>query len=213
MAGRSSPFAIERLGFRPAQLRAGPRNALREADARTFALAVGVATFVFGFFVPVVLNAYLLAVHHPLVEQFRSTLTYVSGILGDGILLPFVNMTAAGFIARQRARLGNWIFVVGALMGVGVTAYFHVDQAVHGVVNWAMPAPWHWNVLGLWHAGYMLSVATLLSIFVLASVQVTRRERRWQPEATIVLIGLAVFFVLLRLDYLALDIRLLFPLA
>src|SRR5262245_16625922 len=52
------------------------------ADQRII-LAVGVATFVCGFLAGALANAYLLAIHHPLVENYRSTLSYGSAIIGD----------------------------------------------------------------------------------------------------------------------------------
>lgn len=165
-------------------------------------LAVGVATYVCGFFVPALLNLYLVAIAHPLVETLRATLSYQSAIVGDGLVLPVVNMVAAATIAKQRSQLGRGTILSALLMGAAIMAVFHVNQAVHGIVNWAMPSPWRWNALGFGHALYMLSVTSWLSLFLVVVLRTVYRERALPAGAAIVLLGVAVFFVLLRLDYL-----------
>jgi len=180
-------------------------------DARAFVLAVGLATFGCGFLAGALLNLYLLAIHDPLVAQLRASLSYESAILGDGLILPIVNMTAARFIAQRRGHVGRMQVRLALLMGLVVTGYFHIDQAMHEIVNWAMPTPWHWNAIGLWHALYMLAVTSWLSLFLLLGGSAVRREKRIPGEAGIVLLGLIVFFALLRLDYHTLALSTLLP--
>jgi len=182
-------------------------------ESRPFVLFVGLATFICGFFLAALLNAYLLAIHHPLVEQLRSSLNYESAILGDGLVLPIVNMTAAAYLYARRPRITRVAVWTALLLGWAVTTGFHVDQAVHGIVNWAMPTPWHWNILGGWHALYMLSVTSWLSLFLVVVVKSVRRERAIPAEAVIAFIGVAIFFGLLRLDYISLDLRMLIPMS
>ena len=182
-----------------------------QASSRPFVLAVGMATFTGGFFAAALLNVYLLAIHHPLVEQFRSSLTYGSAIVGDGLVLPVVNMIAASYIIREREQATPGSVRLALLLGVAVTAAFHVDQAVHGIVNWAMPTPWHWNILGAWHAFYMLAVTSWLWLFLVVVIKTTRRDRSVPHAAPVVLLGVLIFFGLLRLDYVSLDLRMLLP--
>lgn len=173
---------------------------------------IGFATFFFGFAAGAVVNLYLIAINHPLVHQFRTALTYKSAILGDGLLLPIVNMIAASFL------LGNWHLVqkktlqLAVAGGVVITAWFHINQALGGIVNWAMPAPWHWNILGVWHMLYMFFVASFLSLFYLVAVKYVREEKEIPLSVLAVSLGMIVFFALLRLDYIALDLTQLFPL-
>ncbi len=195
----------------PARVKARAQTVVSGADSRTFVIGVGLATYVCGFLAGALVNLYLLAVHHPLVDQFRATLSYGSAIIGDGFLLPVVNMIVAGFIARRRDDVTPSTVRLAIAMGVAVTVYFHVSQAINGIVNWTMPTPWHWNVLGLWHALYMLAVTSWLSLFLVTVIKLTRRERAVPGEAAIVLLGVAAFFVLLRLDYITLDLHALVP--
>ncbi|MBI3289777.1 hypothetical protein HYZ78_00085 [Candidatus Microgenomates bacterium] len=167
---------------------------------------VGFTTFFFGFGAGAILNLYLNAVNHPLVSQFRSALTYKSAIIGDGIILPVIGMVAASFLLREREFVTKNV-VQGSLVSAGViTAWFHITQALDKIVNWAMPTPWHWNFLGLWHAIYMFSMATLFSLFAIILVKVIREERELPKEGIIVALGVLAFFALLKLDYMAVKI-------
>lgn len=162
---------------------------------------VGFFIFFFGFGAGAVLNLYLNAINHPLVAEFRSALTYKSAIIGDGVLLPIVGMVCASFLLKQSEYITKKV-VRGALLGgAGITAWFHITQGVDKMVNWAMPTPWHWNFLGLWHAIYMFSIATLFSLFYLLVIRKLKDERLVGREAMIVTLGLVFFFTLLKLDY------------
>jgi hypothetical protein len=165
-------------------------------------IATGLATFFFGFGAGALVNLYLSAVKSPLVADLRASLSYVSSIVGDGVLLPLVNMLVVSALLAHRELLTTPVWIAALVAGLGVTAYFHVVQAVRGLVNWTMPEPWHWNILGVWHAGYMLAVATLLSLFYIAAVAGFVRGDGiplWQQGT--VTAGIMAFFVLLRMDY------------
>lgn len=171
----------------------------------------GLATLFFGFLAAAILNIYLLSIHSPLVTQFRASLTYKSAIFGDGILLPIVNMIVVAFLLKKASLIRKKTLQKAFFLGFIITAYFHVAQAVGNIVNWAMPSPWHWNVLGAWHAGYMFSVASLLSLFYLVVIKTMRKEKRVPKELALVTFGMIIFFVLLRLDYIAVNLQTILP--
>src|SRR5581483_6825147 len=106
------------------------------------------ATFFLRFGAGALYNWYLIQIHDPLVEQFRASLSYKSAIFGDGILLPIVNMVMVSFLLKHRNLLSRKVKSFGIFGGALITAYFHITQALDKVVNWAMPSPWHWNLLG-----------------------------------------------------------------
>ena len=174
-------------------------------------LDVGLATFFFGFGAGAVLNLYLLATSSPLIEQLRGSLNYKSSIIGDGLLLPIVNAVAMSFLRSEHALVGRDVLIIAVALGLCVTAYFHIVQAMRGLVNWAMPSPWRWNLLGAWHAGYMFAVATFLSLFYAVSVTALRARDGASLDLFIVTTGIALFFVLLRLDYVSVRPRALIP--
>jgi hypothetical protein len=115
--------------------------------------------------------------------------------------LPITNMLMVAFLLRRKRYLAKRIRVFGVLGGLIITAYFHITQALEGIVNWAMPSPWHWNALGVWHFFYMLSVTTLISTFYITSFVVMRAEKRIPRVVFLVSVGIFIFLVLLRVDY------------
>ncbi len=173
---------------------------------RTFVIGVGIATFFFGFGVPAGLNVYLLANHSPLVLQFRSSLMYVSSILGDGIILPIVNMLIVSNLIKNKEFIGRLILVLSLFFGLLTTLYFHITQAVQGLVNWSMPKPWEWNFLGVWHALYMFSVTSLITLFYIILTLNIAKHKKFTKESVLVTLGIILFLILLRLDYIGVKI-------
>lgn len=168
---------------------------------KTIIIGIGIATFFFGFLAPGILNLYLLSNHSALVLHFRSSLNYISSILGDGIILPVVNMVIAHFIFRNQLFVNTLMISLSLLLGAITTLYFHTVQAVEGLINWAMPKPWHWNFLGFWHAVYMFSLASLICFFYIILIIAIRQNKKPIKEALFVSFGLILFFILLGLDY------------
>ena len=162
---------------------------------------VGLATFFFGFGAAALLNVYLYSVKSPLVLNFRSSLNFISSILGDGLVLPVVNMLVVAHILNNPKYVNRLNLTIGSIMGLLITIYFHVTQAIKGLVNWSMPTPWHWNLLGLWHFFYMLSVTSLLSFYFVISVLELRQNKKPSKNFIFVVLGIIFFLILLKLDY------------
>lgn len=174
-------------------------------------VAIGFLTFFFGFGAGAILNFYLLAINHSLATEYRSVLTYGSAILGDGIILPIVNMVATTFFLNNREYLTTITLRLALVAGLVITLYFNINQATSGIINWAMPIPWHWNAIGLWHGLYMFSVASFLSLFYLVSIRFIAKEKELPRQVFIVTLGLIIFFILLRLDYITVDLTQFIP--
>lgn len=180
-------------------------------NRQVFVVGVGFATFFFGFAAGAIANVYLLAIHSPLVTTLRASLTYKSSIFGDGFLLPVVNMIAASFLLSRSEKITARTKRAAIFLGSIITIWFHVDQATHKIVNWAMPTPWHWNALGVWHAGYMFAVASFISCFYLVLLKTRKNKKLVPKEALFVTLGYAIFFMLLRWDYIAINLSALLP--
>ncbi len=168
-------------------------------------ITVGFATFFFGFFAGAVASFYLLSIHSALVSGLRTSLNFKSAIFGDGIILPAANMFAASFLITNAASVTKRILRSSLLLGTLVTVYFHLNQAINGLVNWSMPTPWHWNILGVWHAAYMFSVCTFLALFYLTTFKMMKRGKI--PYQFYIVTGsIILFFILLRLDYVTVSV-------
>jgi hypothetical protein len=188
----------------------GPGSAILHSIRSHPVLYTGLATFFFGFGAGALLNFYLILTDSSLLSGLRGSLNYISSIIGDGILLPVVNMIVVSFLRKNRAFISRASVAVALTLGLLITMYFHVAQAVQGLTNWAMPSPWHWNLLGVWHAVYMMSVSSLLCLFFV-TVFTSRRRGHVPREALLVTGGIVLFFFLLRLDYSTVDLQSLVP--
>ena len=178
---------------------------------RLYVLGAGMATFFFGFFAGAVVNVYLISIKSTLVTTFRASLTYVSAIVGDGIVLPVVNMVIVSFLLASKEQVTRKTVNLALFFGLVITLYFHVTQALSGLVNWTMPEPWRWNILGVWHAFYMFSVSSLIAGFYLMVIKMVRHKKSVTKEAIIVTLGIVIFLYLLRLDYNSVSLSFLVP--
>lgn len=172
-----------------------------ERNKKKIIWLTGLATFFFGFGAAAILNLYLYAVRSPLVLNFRSSLNFISSIFGDGLILPVVNMLVVSHLLSNPKYVNKLSLVSGSIMGLLITIYFHVTQAIKGLVNWSMPTPWHWNLLGLWHFVYMLSVTSLLSFYFVVSVSEIKQTKKLPKDFIFVILGIILFLTLLKLDY------------
>lgn len=164
-------------------------------------VTVGLITSFFGFAAGALINLILISLNHPLVANYRTTLTYTSAIFGDGIVLPTVNMFCVSLILKNKSLLTRNLLNGALFSGLLITSYFHITQAINEIVNWAMPQPWHWNALGIAHAGFMFAETSFISFFFLLSAKYARKHKEVPKEAIIATIGILLFLLLLKLDY------------
>jgi hypothetical protein len=126
---------------------------------------VFVATCVFGFLIQAAGSVYLRLRDDPIAFQYRTTLSYTSAIVGDGILIPLVNVfiTSQLVIWRRRPRIAE---IGGAmLLGALVTTAVHLFQAANELLNWTMTAPYRWSGLGYAHAAFMFAELSFCFFF------------------------------------------------
>src|SRR5438445_9277242 len=73
------------------------------------------ATCTFGFLIQAAGSAYLWLRADPIAFQYKTTLSYTSAIVGDGILIPLVNVFITGqlVIWRRQPRAAE---IAGALL-------------------------------------------------------------------------------------------------
>lgn len=168
---------------------------------KSIILSIGLLTFIFGFAAGAILNLYYYCISNPLVLNYRSALTFKSAIYGDGLVLPLINMVAASFLLKKKGKINKFVIILSLVCGGLVTAYFHISQAVNNLVNWAMPVPWQWNNLGIFHAFFMYSVSTFLSLYFIVFFKDLIQVKKFDKSFIIVISGLIIFFILLSADY------------
>ncbi len=184
---------------------------LDDSKQMRFVLGIGAATFFFGFAVGAILNIYLILTHSSMFSHLKTSLDYKSSIFGDGFILPIVNMFALWFILENSILIKKKMLRGAFISGFLITLYFHISQAMRGLVNWAMPTPWHWNLLGVFHAIYMFSVFSFVSLFFITLAKYMIKYKRLPKEALVVTIGGIIFLIILRLDYITISLSSILP--
>lgn len=126
---------------------------------------VFVATALLGFIVQAAGNVYLNLQNDPLVHQYRSTLSYTSAVVGDGVLIPLVNVFMTSQLVVWRRRPHPSEIALSVLLGGAITGFVHLYQAVNDLRNWTMTAPFDWTALGYYHAAFMWAELTFVIFF------------------------------------------------
>lgn len=161
------------------------------------------ATVFFGLAVQAAGNVYLRWRADPIVSEYRATLSYTSAIIGDGVLVPLVNVFMTSQLVAWRRRPGL-TEVAGAVLGAAVvTVGAHLYQAVNALLNWTMVRPFEWTALGYYHAAFMWAEISFV-LFFWGQVAMVGKERPRailsQRVAYVFLCG-ALFLRLLFADY------------
>ena len=122
-------------------------------------------TLFFGFLVQALGNVYLRWRADPLVTEYRTTLQYTSAVIGDGLLIPMVNVFITSQLALWRRRPGVSEIALSVLAGGIVTALVHLYQGMNALINWTMAAPFEWTTLGWYHAVFMWAEISFVLFF------------------------------------------------
>jgi hypothetical protein len=134
------------------------------------------STVFFGFLVQAAGNVYLRWTADPLITHYRATLSYTSAVVGDGLLIPMVNVFMASQLALWRRTPRPSEVVLSVLGGALITAFVHGYQAVNDLRNWTMTAPYQWTPLGYYHAAFMWTEISLV-LFFWGQVGLVARDR------------------------------------
>jgi len=134
----------------------------------------------------------------------RTVFHYYSGVLGDGLLLPAVNVL--GFmVLSQMAQLIPWRRApLYAMLGVATATAAFLVQARLELVNWSMPTPFHWSDVGQFHFFVMSAEVTYLYLVFATAINhwkaLTHDSVAWRSFAA-GWIGVALFAASLAADY------------
>jgi hypothetical protein len=128
-------------------------------------LIVFLTTAFFGFLINALGNVYLRWRMDPIVTEYRATLSYTSAVIGDGVLIPLVNVFMTSQLALWRRR-PNLREISGPIFGGAlITAAAHLYQATQDLRNWTMTRPWDWTPLGYYHALFMWAEISFVLFF------------------------------------------------
>lgn len=181
------------------------RTAVKQVDRN--ALYFGLLTWLMLFGYQIVFYSYYRHVESPLLTGQRNVFSYYSGILGDGLILPVLNILV--FILLRslgvRLHLKKLMFFLG--LGLGATVATHFLQASLSLTNWSMPEPFNWSGLGKFH---FFSMWGEFSFLFLSLFEVSARWRAflinsWQTWVLgVIWLTLWAFLMTFVIDYQAL---------
>src|SRR5487761_1357171 len=126
----------------------------------------------------------------------HTVFAYYSGVLGDGILIPAVNV--AGFmVLRDLAPAIQWRRLpLYALLGFVTAVTAFLVQANLDLVNWSMPVAFHWSDVGQFHFFVMWAEVAYLYLVLATAVNnwsELRRDLNAWGSFWAGLLGLALF--------------------
>ena len=128
-------------------------------------LIVFVSTVFFGFLVQAIGNIYLRMENDPLVLHYRATLSYTSAVVGDGLVIPLVNVFMTSQLALWRRKPALSEVGLSVLAGGLLTGGVHLYQAVNDLRNWTMTSPFNWTSMGYYHATFMWAEISCVIFF------------------------------------------------
>jgi len=130
---------------------------------------------------------------------------YYSGVLGDGLLLPVVNVAGFAMLRELSAEIPWRRLPLYLLLGLATAFGSFLMQAFLNWVNWSMPTPYTWSDIGQFHFFVMAGEISYLYLVLATAInnwrQLTANSIAWRGFATAWL-GLALFGATLAADYL-----------
>ncbi|MGH7764033.1 MAG: hypothetical protein ACREOM_06425 [Candidatus Dormibacteraceae bacterium] len=134
----------------------------------------------------------------------RTVFHYYSGVFGDGLLLPAVNVM--GFIIlRQLAPAIPWRRLpVYGLLAVATATAAYTTQGRLDLVNWSMPSPFLWSDVGQFHFFVLSAELTYLYLVFTTAINswsVLRRDSMAWRSFGAGLVGVVLFGISLAADY------------
>jgi len=130
----------------------------------------------------------------------RTVFSYLSGVVGDGVMLPIANV-GAFIVLRQMSTYVAWRRVPLYIALGFITAFAaFLGQAVLEIVNWSMPRAYVWSSVGQFHFFVMWAELAYLYVAFAVSLNSWRALRAdalaWRSYvagwAALVLFGLTV---------------------
>jgi hypothetical protein len=129
---------------------------------------------------------------------------YYSGVLGDGLLIPAVNV-AAFVVLRQMLGVIPWRRLpLYVLLGLITALSAFLMQGKLDWVNWSMPSPFHWSEVGQFHFLVMWAEISYLYIVLATAVNhwsALRRDSAAWRSFWAGWLGLVLFAGTLAADY------------
>lgn len=163
--------------------------------ALTWLLSFGYQAAFYGFY---------RATGSEFLQGQRDVWSYYSGIIGDGVFVPLINMFVLLLLRELKPTVTLGKIVSFFLLGLITTLAIHYVQASFALTNWAMPRPFFWSGVGRFHFLFMWTEFSFL-FFTLGEV-VRHLNRIYNDRRELELLGgtwasIALFLATFVIDY------------
>jgi len=129
---------------------------------------------------------------------------YYSGVFGDGLLLPTVNVATFVMLRELSAEIPWRRLPTYVALGLATAFASFLMQAHLNWINWSMPTPFQWSDVGQFHFFVMAAEISYLYLVLATAInswrQMTANSTAWRSFA-VSWLGLALFGVTLAVDY------------
>ena len=134
----------------------------------------------------------------------HTVFSYFSGVLGDGLFIPALNVAGVGLLRRLRPFIPWRRLPLYALLGLATAVAAFLAQGGLDLVNWSMPSDYRWSAVGQFHFLVMWSEMSFLYLVLATAVNNWSRLRQdiagWRAFMC-AWVGVALFAASLAMDY------------
>lgn len=134
----------------------------------------------------------------------HTVFSYYSGVLGDGVFIPAVNVAGVAMLRRLRPYIAWRRLPLYALLGLATALAAFLIQAGLDLVNWSMPISFRWSAVGQFHFLVMWAEMSFLYVVLATAINNWSRLRQdvtgWRAFVC-GWVGVALFAAALVMDY------------
>lgn len=135
----------------------------------------------------------------------RTLFDYTTGIIGDVIVVPLINVAVLYILLHAEIRLKLRAIMGVAAGGLLIDVTTHFFQGYLGLTNWSMPRPFEWDFVSYWHmVSYFFQMSFIVLFFYLVAKGAFRRGEGVRNATRSGFALMAVFVMLFVWDYLPL---------
>lgn len=167
------------------------------------ALTFGALTWLAAFGYQIVFYYYYLLAGSKLADE-RNVFSYYSGIVGDGMIVPTLNVLTYLLLHSLRITINLRKVALFAALGLGTTLLAYLAQANLALTNWSMPTPFVWSGMGKFHFFFMWFEFSFLFMALYEVVirlgEVREKASEWRLFLLSVIL-VALFLALFAYDY------------
>lgn len=141
-------------------------------------------------------------------KGLRTLFDYKTGIIGDVIILPLINILVFYVIRKSKLKISGIAVFFISLFALTSDFLMNFIQGYFKLINWSMPHPYDWNFAGRWHLiSLFFQLAYLYFFFYVLFKSSNRKDKAVKISAITVFILLGIFIALFLDDYILYFLR------